>query len=84
MKAPSASIGNLCVVDGSFFVSSTAVYPALTIIANVMRMGDHLAERLKETGVEDDWKFTRGRCPMRSLVSLKPSLSATRRDTSWR
>ena len=39
-------VDNLYVVDGSFFPSSGAVNPALTIIANAMRVGDHLAERL--------------------------------------
>ena len=39
-------IDNLYVVDGSFFPSSSAVNPALTIIANAMRVGDHLLERL--------------------------------------
>jgi choline dehydrogenase-like flavoprotein len=34
-------------VDGSFFVSSGAVNPTLTIIANALRVGDHLLERLK-------------------------------------
>lgn len=38
---------NLYVVDGSFFVSSAAVNPTLTIIANAMRVGDHLLERLE-------------------------------------
>lgn len=33
-------------VDSSFFVSSTAVNPTLTIIANSLRVADHLAERL--------------------------------------
>jgi choline dehydrogenase-like flavoprotein len=37
---------NLYVVDGSFFVSSSAVNPALTIMANALRVGDHLKERL--------------------------------------
>jgi choline dehydrogenase-like flavoprotein len=37
---------NLYVVDGSFFVSSGAVNPTLTIIANALRVGDHLLERL--------------------------------------
>ena len=37
---------NLYVVDGSFFVSSAAVNPALTIMANALRVGDHLASRL--------------------------------------
>jgi choline dehydrogenase-like flavoprotein len=39
-------VDNLYVVDGSFFVSSGAVNPALTIMANAMRVGDHLLERL--------------------------------------
>jgi len=37
---------NLYVVDGSFFASSSAVNPALTIMANALRVGDHLLERL--------------------------------------
>ena len=40
-------VDNLYIVDGSFFVSSAAVNPALTIIANALRVGDHLLERLK-------------------------------------
>jgi choline dehydrogenase-like flavoprotein len=40
-------VDNLYVVDGSFFVSSAAVNPALTIMANALRVGDHLAARLK-------------------------------------
>lgn len=40
-------INNLYVVDGSFFPSSGAVNPALTIIANALRVGDHLLEILK-------------------------------------
>jgi choline dehydrogenase-like flavoprotein len=40
-------VDNLYVVDGSFFVSSGAVNPALTIMANALRVGDHLTERLK-------------------------------------
>jgi choline dehydrogenase-like flavoprotein len=39
-------VDNLYVVDGSFFPSSAAVNPALTIIANALRVGDHLLERL--------------------------------------
>lgn len=39
-------LDNLYVVDASFFVSIAAVNPALTIIANALRVGDHLAERL--------------------------------------
>jgi len=40
-------VDNLYVVDGSFFPSSAAVNPALTIVANALRVGDHLLERLK-------------------------------------
>jgi choline dehydrogenase-like flavoprotein len=39
-------LDNLYAVDGSFFVSSGAVNPALTIMANALRVGDHLLERL--------------------------------------
>jgi choline dehydrogenase-like flavoprotein len=39
-------VDNLYVVDGSFFPSSAAVNPALTIMANALRVGDHLKERL--------------------------------------
>ena len=39
-------LDNLYVVDGSFFPSSGAVNPALTIMANALRVGDHLAARL--------------------------------------
>jgi choline dehydrogenase-like flavoprotein len=40
-------LDNLYVVDASFFVSSGAVNPALTIIANALRVGDHLLARMK-------------------------------------
>lgn len=40
-------VDNLYVVDGSFFVSSGAVNPALTIMANALRVGDHLLQRLQ-------------------------------------
>lgn len=35
-------LDNLYVVDGSFFVSCGAVNPSLTIIANALRVGEHL------------------------------------------
>ncbi len=40
-------VDNLYVVDSSFFPSSSAVTPTLTIIANPLRVGDDLAERLE-------------------------------------
>jgi hypothetical protein len=39
-------LDNLYVVDASFFVSIAAVNPSLTIMANALRVGDHLLERL--------------------------------------
>ena len=39
-------LDNLYVVDSSFFVSAAAVNPTLTIVANAMRVGDHLKARL--------------------------------------
>jgi choline dehydrogenase-like flavoprotein len=42
----SHELDNLYVVDGSFFPSSSAVNPALTIMANALRVGDRIAERL--------------------------------------
>ena len=43
---------NLYVVDASFFPSSGAVNPALTIMANALRVGDHLLERLAARAVQ--------------------------------
>ena len=45
-------VDNLYVVDTSFFPSSSAVNPALTAMANAMRVGDHLLERLGASGPE--------------------------------
>ncbi|MDP1569341.1 MAG: GMC family oxidoreductase [Vicinamibacterales bacterium] len=39
-------VDNLYVVDASFFASSSAVNPGLTIMANALRVGDHLKARL--------------------------------------
>jgi len=47
-------IANLYVVDGSFFPSSNAVNPALTIMANALRVGDHLLERLGASTVQQE------------------------------
>jgi choline dehydrogenase-like flavoprotein len=39
-------VDNLYVVDTSFFPSSAAVNPALTAMANALRVGEHLLQRL--------------------------------------
>jgi len=38
-------VDNLYVVDASFFPSSAAVNSALTIMANALRVGEHLQSR---------------------------------------
>jgi choline dehydrogenase-like flavoprotein len=43
-------VDNLYVVDTSFFPSIAAVNPALTAMANAVRVGDHLLERLDANG----------------------------------
>ena len=40
-------LDNLYVVDTSFFPSIGAVNPALTAIANAIRVGEHLLDRTK-------------------------------------
>ena len=47
-------LDNLYVVDGSFFPSSGAVNPALTIMANALRVGDHLLDRLGTAAVRQE------------------------------
>ena len=42
-------LDNLYLVDASFFPTSGAVNPSLTIIANALRVGDHLLARLGGT-----------------------------------
>ena len=43
-------LDNLYVVDTSFFPSISAVNPALTAMANALRVGDHLLQRLGANG----------------------------------
>jgi choline dehydrogenase-like flavoprotein len=42
-------VDNLYVVDASFFPASGAVNPALTVMANALRVGDRILERLGAT-----------------------------------
>jgi len=39
-------VDNLYVVDGSFFASNSAVNPGLTIMANALRVGEHILDKL--------------------------------------
>ena len=45
-RLPAHELDNLYVVDTSVFPSIGAVNPALTAMANSLRVGDHLLERL--------------------------------------
>ena len=45
-------LDNLYVVDSSIFPSSSSVNPALTIMANALRVGDHLKDRLAASNAE--------------------------------
>jgi choline dehydrogenase-like flavoprotein len=47
-------VDNLYIVDGSFFPSSAAVNPSLTIMANALRVGEHLLERMGATQTYKD------------------------------
>jgi choline dehydrogenase-like flavoprotein len=51
-------VDNLYVVDTSFFPSSSAVNPALTAMANALRVGDHLLERLGASVESEAAKLT--------------------------
>ena len=68
-------VDNLYVVDGSFFPSSGAVNPALTIMANALRVGDHL---LGKDGT--DVRTSRHRCRRLrlSLPGVLPSCRGAR------
>ena len=46
MNCKAHDLDNLYVVDTSFFPSIGAVNPSLTVIANALRVGDHIAERI--------------------------------------
>ena len=61
-------LDNLYVVDGSFFPSSAAVNPALTIMANALRVGNHLLERL---GVSSSEYARNGQQKREVLVSAR-------------
>lgn len=48
-------VDNLYVADTSVFPSIGAVNPALTAIANAIRVGEHIAERLGVSASNTDW-----------------------------
>ena len=60
-------LDNLYVVDTSFFVTSAAVNPTLTTVANAMRVGDHLIERLGASSASRLASAVEGAAPMRTV-----------------
>ncbi len=55
-------LDNLYVVDTGFFPSIGAVNPALTAMANALRVGDHLLERMGVGSAESGGRRRRPRC----------------------
>jgi choline dehydrogenase-like flavoprotein len=64
-------LDNLYVVDGGFMVTSAAVNPTLTIIANALRVGDHLLERLGANKAGDKVRSSRSARSNVDLVMAK-------------
>ncbi len=58
-------LDNLYVVDGSFMPSIGAVNPTLTIIANALRVGDHIAARTGTAGQLERSAFAAQSSPSR-------------------
>ena len=56
-------LDNLYVVDGSFMPSVGALNPTLTIIANALRVGDHIAERTGTTSHQQPVAVAEQRAP---------------------
>jgi choline dehydrogenase-like flavoprotein len=70
-------LDNLYVVDSGFFPSIGAVSPALTVMANAIRVGEHLAARLGCWPAARDatpWKQLR---PRVARPASTPGLAAT-------
>ena len=61
-------VENLFVVDASFFPSSAAVNPALTIAAQALRVADHIKERIYAVG-------------RRSAMDIRPDVDTWNRQS---
>ncbi len=84
-------VDNLYVVDTSFFPSIGAVNPALTAMANALRVGDHLLERMARRQWQDprrrrcsdelaEWQASRGHRRRRlRRPRLRPATRRARR-----
>jgi choline dehydrogenase-like flavoprotein len=67
-------LDNLYVVDTSFFPSSAAVNPALTAMANALRVGDHLLARLGTQSAATE--ETNGRFERSATQTVQPHTTA--------
>jgi choline dehydrogenase-like flavoprotein len=65
-------LDNLYVADTSFFPSIGAVNPGLTAIANAIRVGEHIAERLGVAGTATGWAPS----PRQAPVGHSPARSS--------
>ncbi len=67
-------VDNLYVADASFFPSIGAVNPALTVMANAIRVGEHIAERLGVSASALAWAPAQRPAP-----AVTPSTTAARK-----
>jgi choline dehydrogenase-like flavoprotein len=65
-------LDNLYVADTSFFPSIGAVNPALTAIANAIRVGEHIADRLGASTPAEAWAPAPRRAPATPASSVTP------------
>ena len=70
-------VDNLYVVDTSFFPSIGAVNPALTAMANALRVGDHLLDRM---GVKRGGRACRVTSPQRPGTSSSSAAASPASD----
>jgi choline dehydrogenase-like flavoprotein len=67
-------LDNVYVADSSFFVSSTAVNPTLTIIANALRVAESVAQRLGTTTLD----LSAPVVEQRGSIRLTPTVAGVR------
>ena len=66
-------VDNLYVADTSFFPSIGAVNPALTAIANAIRVGEHIAERLGASLSATGWAPAQRQAPSETSTAAERS-----------
>ena len=84
MQCKAHDLDNLYVVDGSFMPSVGAVNPTLTIVANALRVGDHIVERIGTTAAGSHRPGALLDHPMRGLSRCQESKITPCSETSTR